>query len=139
MRAYHRQAWMSVGRAFRFLQGMGFHEIDSLDNNKRPPTGIADNFIETEEKRRVFWMAYLLNHLFSIRNDWPITLTEHVVSIPIGRGVQTMVLTNHICSLSDLHPPSVTGHGVPERPVCTRELFIRSYGRALLESPISVH
>lgn len=76
MRTYHRQAWMSAGRAFRLVQAMRFHEIDSPRNS--PKSG---DFIETEERRRVFWMAYFLDHLFSIRNDWPITLNEHVVRI----------------------------------------------------------
>ncbi|KAF7596103.1 hypothetical protein BBP40_003365 [Aspergillus hancockii] len=79
MRASNREAWMSAGRAFRFIQGMGYHEIDSLSNAKGVHTGLGDGFIETEEKRRVFWMAYFLDHLFSIRNDWPITLNEHVI------------------------------------------------------------
>ena len=76
MRTYHQHAWMSAGRAFRLVQLMRLHEIDS-------PTNLAatgPDFVKTEEKRRVFWMAYFLDHLFSMRNNWPITLNEHVVS-----------------------------------------------------------
>ncbi|PWY85832.1 hypothetical protein BO94DRAFT_467742, partial [Aspergillus sclerotioniger CBS 115572] len=81
MRTRHRQAWMSAGQAFRLVQGLRFHEIDRSYNNdtsliSSPESG---SFIETEEKRRVFWMAYLLDHLFSMRNDWPVTLHEHVI------------------------------------------------------------
>jgi hypothetical protein len=79
MRTYHGQAWMKAGRAFRLVQVMRFHEIDSPKNNNATS---STNFSETEEKRRVFWMAYFLDHLFSMRNDWPITLNEHVVRIP---------------------------------------------------------
>ncbi|KAJ5646980.1 hypothetical protein N7490_003352 [Penicillium lividum] len=75
MRTQHRQAWMSVGQAFRILQGKHFHELDSPKNTQSTQT----DPIEVEEKRRVFWMAYFLDHLFSIRNDWPITLNEHVI------------------------------------------------------------
>ncbi|KAK4862300.1 hypothetical protein LT330_003438 [Penicillium expansum] len=75
MRTFHRSAWMSAGRAFRLVQLMRLHEIDSPTN---PPVADAD-LIETEEKRRVFWMAYFLDHLFSMRNNWPITLNEHVI------------------------------------------------------------
>jgi hypothetical protein len=77
MKAYHQLAWMSAGRAFRLVQLMRLHEIDS------PSTWLAaadNNFVEVEEKRRAFWMAYFLDHLFSMRNNWPITLNEHVVS-----------------------------------------------------------
>ena len=78
MRAIHRQAWMSAGQAFRLLQGMRFHEIDSPRSDGHP-TLMNEDLLEIEEKRRVFWMAYFLDHLLSIRNDWPITLNEHVV------------------------------------------------------------
>ena len=75
MRTYHGQAWMSAGRTFRLVQFMRLHEIDLPTKGAIPE---ADP-IETEEKRRVFWMAYFLDHLFSMRNNWPITLNEHVV------------------------------------------------------------
>ncbi|KAJ5651936.1 hypothetical protein N7507_009362 [Penicillium longicatenatum] len=75
MRTLHRRAWMSAGRAFRLVQLRRLHEIDSPTKPKLPD----EDFIETEEKRRVFWMAYFLDHLFSMRNNWPITLNEHVI------------------------------------------------------------
>ena len=79
MRTSHRQAWISAGRAFRLVQLNRLHEIDLPTKGPIPDT----EFIETEEKRRVFWMAYFLDHLFSMRNDWPITLNEHVVGLPL--------------------------------------------------------
>ena len=75
MRAYHQQAWMSAGRAFRLVQLLRLHEIDIPNKDPVPET----EFIGIEEKRRVFWMAYFLDHLFSMRNNWPVTLNEHVV------------------------------------------------------------
>jgi len=78
IRTHHWQAWMSAGRAFRMVQLMELHKIDDI--NKAIITDVTDlGFSETEEKRRVFWMAYWMDHLFSIRNNWPITLTENVV------------------------------------------------------------
>lgn len=75
MRSFHRQAWMSVGRAFRLLQLLRYHELDN------PALGIpADqDFVLREEQRRAFWLAYFLDHLFGISNNWPITLNELVV------------------------------------------------------------
>ncbi|CAG9989259.1 unnamed protein product [Clonostachys byssicola] len=77
VRARHQQAWMSAGRSFRLVQGMRFHEIDK----PRIDGSISSHLdaTETEERRRTFWVAYLLDHLFSMRNDWPVTLSEHVV------------------------------------------------------------
>jgi hypothetical protein len=82
MRTFHRSAWMSAGRAFRLVQLMRLHEIDSPT---KLPVPEAD-LIETEEKRRVFWMAYFLDHLLSMRNNWPITLNEHVVRLRLYPG-----------------------------------------------------
>ncbi|CAH0033972.1 unnamed protein product [Clonostachys rhizophaga] len=77
VRAHHQQAWMSAGRSFRLVQGMRFHEIDKprIDDSMSSHLDTT----ETEERRRTFWVAYLLDHLFSMRNDWPITLSEHVL------------------------------------------------------------
>ncbi|KAJ4146177.1 hypothetical protein NW754_001641 [Fusarium falciforme] len=79
MRTYHQQAWMSAGRAFRLVQAFHFHELDMPIKVDLTPPPEVDTFIESEEKRRVFWMAYFLDHLFSMRNDWPVTLNEHVI------------------------------------------------------------
>ncbi|KUI71346.1 hypothetical protein VM1G_07359 [Cytospora mali] len=86
MRTLHRQAWMSAGRAIRMVQGLRFHEIDSPKNSRKgrrslsaPGTPEVDDFTDIEQRRRIFWMAYFLDHLLSIRNDWPVTLNEHVI------------------------------------------------------------
>ena len=79
MRTYHQQAWMSAGRAFRLVQVLRYHEIDSPVDKGGPSSPQRGDFIEVEERRRVFWMAYFLDHVISMRDDWPITLNEHVV------------------------------------------------------------
>ncbi|KAL2844387.1 fungal-specific transcription factor domain-containing protein [Aspergillus pseudodeflectus] len=79
MRAFHRRAWMSAGRAFRLVQALHYHEIDSPTRRQGLSPPLGRDSIAVEEKRRVFWMAYLLDHLISLRDDWPITLNEHVI------------------------------------------------------------
>ncbi|KAH8690305.1 fungal-specific transcription factor domain-containing protein [Talaromyces proteolyticus] len=79
MRAYHRQAWMSAGRAFRLVQAMRYHDIDSPIHRRGSYSPQCGDLIGVEEKRRVFWMAYFLDHVISMRDDWPITLNEHVI------------------------------------------------------------
>lgn len=83
MRTYHRQAWLSAGRAFRLVQAMRYHEIDSPAERRGSLSPQCDDMIEVEERRRVFWMAYFLDHVISMRDDWPITLNEHVVRIAL--------------------------------------------------------
>jgi hypothetical protein len=79
IRAYYRRAWMSIGRASRLVQLMGLHSIDNegefIEGNGRP----LRNDIETEEQRRTFWMAYCLDRLVGIRNNWPLAFNELVV------------------------------------------------------------
>jgi hypothetical protein len=82
MRTYHRQAWMSAGRAFRLVQAMRYHEIDTPIDKRGPHSPQSGDAFEVEERRRVFWMAYFLDHVISMRDDFPITLNEHVVSGP---------------------------------------------------------
>ncbi|KAF4439920.1 hypothetical protein F53441_12421 [Fusarium austroafricanum] len=87
MRASYIQAWISAGRMFRIVQGLHYHEIDSPDKSHGSQNDLQ-HFTRTEEKRRVFWMAYFLDHLFSMRNDWPMTLSEHMICtrLPIPDG-----------------------------------------------------
>jgi Fungal specific transcription factor domain len=75
MRAYHQQAWMSTGQAFRLAQLMRFHEIDHHDNFPLPDR----NNTEAEEQRRAFWMAFVLENILSIRNRLPVSLNAHLV------------------------------------------------------------
>lgn len=85
MRTLHQEAWMSAGRAFRLVQIMGLHEIDLPNKDIFPNANShTTDLIETEERRRIFWMAYLLDHLLSMRNSWPVTLTEHMVHILVS-------------------------------------------------------
>ena len=77
MRIDFRRGWMSAGRAFRLIQLMRLHEIDMPSLSL--PQG---SWIETEEKRRTFWMAYSMDRFVSIRKGWPLTLSEQVVRQP---------------------------------------------------------
>lgn len=76
MRTDYRRGWMTAGRAFRLVQLMRLYEID-VPNSMATQT----DWIETEEKRRTFWMAYSLDRFISIRNGGPLTLSEQVVSV----------------------------------------------------------
>ncbi|KAA6409142.1 MAG: transcriptional regulatory [Lasallia pustulata] len=76
MRTDYRRGWMSAGRAFRLIQLMRLHEIDAP--NCIP---MQIDWIEIEERRRTFWMAYSLDRFISIRNEWPLTLSDSVIMI----------------------------------------------------------
>lgn len=78
MKTYHHEACISSGRAFRLVQLMGLNEVDS-----RAGELITDqeDFITMEEKRRVFWIAYTFETLCSMRNNLPLVINEHMVSL----------------------------------------------------------
>ncbi|KAJ9150919.1 Zn(2)-Cys(6) zinc finger domain protein [Pleurostoma richardsiae] len=125
MKTHHRHAWMSTGRAFRLVQLMRIHDIDSPAKDPISDTDL----IVTEEKRRAFWMAYLLDHLFSIRNGWPITLNEHVICTRLpapeavfqnGKPDLGSFLSE---AITDAKPHSLFGECIILATICARSLL----------------
>ena len=77
LRTNYRRGWISAGRTFRLIQLLRLHDIDS------PNGGAAisgQDWVTLEVKRRIFWVAYCLDRFISVRNEWPLTLHEEVVS-----------------------------------------------------------
>lgn len=82
IKTYHHEACISAGRAFRLVQLMRLHEVDLASNSSTTSAGTSGtDFIVTEEKRRVFWMAFILETLFSMRNNLPLVVNELMVSV----------------------------------------------------------
>jgi Fungal specific transcription factor domain len=83
MRTNYRRGWKSAGRAFRLVQLMRLYGVDAPHS---PTIGqgngsVQADWIETEEERRTFWMAYILDRFVSIRNEWPLTINEQMVRL----------------------------------------------------------
>lgn len=67
--------WLSAGRCFRIVQLMKLHEVD------KSPSRIAnDVWSFDEERRRVFWVAFALDRVISLKEKLPFTFREHDVS-----------------------------------------------------------
>lgn len=77
-KTHYRRAWISAGRAFRLVQLTRLFEVDGADGVLAQINHA--NWVEVEEKRRTFWMAYLLDRFTSMQDDLPLTLNEEVVS-----------------------------------------------------------
>lgn len=77
MRVDFRRGWMSAGRAFRLIQLMRLHELDLSDTPLTIPTM---DWVDTEERRRTFWLAYSLDRFVSLSNGYPLTLSEQVIT-----------------------------------------------------------
>lgn len=76
MRVDFRRGWMSAGRAFRLIQLMRLHELDLFNAALTVPTM---DWIDTEQRRRTFWLAYSLDRFVCLSSGSPLTLSEQVL------------------------------------------------------------
>lgn len=108
MRTTVRRGWMSAGRAFRLVQVMRLYELDGSDfSSRQPPSLSQSDWIEVEEKRRTFWMAYCVDRFVSIPKGWPLTLNEQVVrtGLPQSGDNSTPVTDDNPADLDTLTSP----------------------------------
>ena len=73
---YFPRAWMSCGRSTRLCQLMGLHRQDRVGLDVKQTTAPPKDWIEREERRRVFWMAYCQDRYASIGTGWPMSVDE---------------------------------------------------------------
>lgn len=78
----YQLAWMNCGYCLRLVQSLRLYDVDNII--KAPegvyPTQSDDNWVENEEKRRLFWMAYIVDCFLALRFNSPITFDEQMVS-----------------------------------------------------------
>lgn len=86
-RTNYKRGWVTAGRAFRLVQLARLHEIDSPE---RTMLLQGEDPVVVEERRRTFWVAYCLDRFISLKNQWPLTLMEEVVSFPLMHGGKKM-------------------------------------------------
>ncbi|KAH8692012.1 fungal-specific transcription factor domain-containing protein [Talaromyces proteolyticus] len=132
MRTTYRKGWMSAGRLFRLVQLMRLYELDSP--NEIATQLIEPDWVEVEEKRRTFWMAYTLDRFANIRKGWPITLTEQILTrLPMPeaefQGGQLMIMGFLSDSLAgsdfNLTPQSSFSECILLATICGRTLSHR--------------
>ncbi|POS69897.1 all development altered-6 [Diaporthe helianthi] len=66
-----RRGWMRAGRAFRLIQLNWFYDILSTSST-------MSDWVEAEQRRRTFWVAFCLDRTISLRNDAPCTFNEPI-------------------------------------------------------------
>ncbi|KAI1804324.1 hypothetical protein F4811DRAFT_571163 [Daldinia bambusicola] len=65
------RGWISAGRAFRLIQ-LNWHQYSD-----GPDVGLTQmDWVDAEQRRRTFWVAYCLDRFISVRNNSPITFSE---------------------------------------------------------------
>lgn len=68
------RAWASAGRAIRLIQLMRLNEVDASAHTDEPR-----DFVESETKRRTFWIAFCLDRFICILEKLPLTLSEQTI------------------------------------------------------------
>lgn len=65
---------MSSARCVRLVEMMGFHRLDDPYESEHPitPTVVPPvDWLELEERRRIFWAAFCMDSHASINTGWP--------------------------------------------------------------------
>ncbi|KAJ5897256.1 hypothetical protein N7504_007544 [Penicillium tannophilum] len=131
MRKSEQEALLTAGHAFTLLQFSSIIEIDMPNVEASPPSDYAssnpgtspytskaianEHWMETEEKRRTLWAAFVFDRLSSMLNDRPSMLHEEMIQtrlpmpetdfqsgqfpVPMGFLSETMSNTNEYASL----------------------------------------
>ncbi|KAI0382683.1 hypothetical protein F5Y04DRAFT_287732 [Hypomontagnella monticulosa] len=69
------RGWVSAGRAFRLIQ------LNWLQYSDKPDLSLGQtDWVDAEQKRRTFWLAYCLDRFVSVRNNSPTTFSEQVMN-----------------------------------------------------------
>jgi hypothetical protein len=77
---YFPRAWMSVGRASRLVQMLGLQRLDGSGLEVKQTIPPPRDWVDKEERRRTFWMAYCNDRYASIGTGWPLLFEEKDVS-----------------------------------------------------------
>lgn len=70
------RAWLSIEKASRISLMLGLNRLDGLNQGIKLPMSSPTDWVEKEEHRRVFWMAFCLDQSVNIGTGWPMTIKE---------------------------------------------------------------
>ncbi|KAK6006249.1 hypothetical protein QM012_006659 [Aureobasidium pullulans] len=77
---YFPRAWLSTGRTARLGLMMGLHRVDGPNIDVKQCLPPPKDWIEKEERRRLFWMTFAGDRYASIGTGWPMTIDETDIS-----------------------------------------------------------
>ncbi|KAK2603403.1 hypothetical protein N8I77_009865 [Diaporthe amygdali] len=97
MRLREHDAMLIAGRTFRLIHSSRLYDVDgTLALTSVSPTKMdGSSFSEMEEKRRTFWLAFVLDRFLSTRNEWPVTLQEETNNEAIQMSVLSEAITSN--------------------------------------------
>jgi len=79
-KTYFSRSWMSSGRCVRLAHMLGLHRLDAEGSEIKRILPIAKDWIELEERRRGFWIAFYVDRWASSGTGWPMIIDEEEVS-----------------------------------------------------------
>jgi hypothetical protein len=73
---YFPRAWLSTGRNSRLALMMGLHRVDGHHTDAKQCIPPPKDWIEKEERRRLFWITFAGDRYASIGTGWPMVIDE---------------------------------------------------------------
>lgn len=80
---YFPRAWMSSGNASRMALMLNLNRQDGLGLEVKQSLPPPRDWVEREERRRAFWLAFCQDRYASIGTGWPMTIDEKDVSLSV--------------------------------------------------------
>ena len=78
-RMYYPRAFLSTRRAVALVQMMGLQSIDAVEYTTKQWLGPSDDFLELEQRRRTFWVAYNSDRWSSRGANWPSCIQDNEI------------------------------------------------------------
>ena len=143
LRVGEYRAMLTAGRCLRLVLMARLSDIDSpgpdgIDCPQAFPVLInretvrGDTFSIVEEQRRVFWVSFCLDRSLCLRNEYPLTLQEDMVSASPWRpsGIRIEVkpsVANQNPQSVDLRPPPRSRSQLPKQSIHSHHFPPRSH------------
>ncbi|KAI1477823.1 hypothetical protein F4774DRAFT_419856 [Daldinia eschscholtzii] len=118
------RGWVSAGRAFRLIQ------LNWLQYSDGPDVSLAQmDWVDSEQRRRTFWLAYCLDRFISVRNHSPMTFSEqNTIRLPAPE----VEFQNEQLIISGYLPEAITGREGIFTSAFTECIVVATvFGRAL--------
>ncbi|KAK7745575.1 hypothetical protein SLS53_003075, partial [Cytospora paraplurivora] len=146
----YQRGMMSAGRAFCLVQLMRLSEVDGSGQTSPKSTLFGgsggqglDDWVETESRRRTFWVAYTIDCLTSVVDGLPLTFHEQQIftrlpapdtDFAVGRKVETGFLYEAVNS-ADANKSSTFTHSVLIAALTARILIHKKHSQIIYRKP----
>ncbi|RDL34407.1 Uncharacterized protein BP5553_07535 [Venustampulla echinocandica] len=127
-RTLFSRSWMSTGRMTRLVQMLGLHRLDGDRSDLKQILPSPSDWIELEERRRTFWVAFHNDRWASSGTGWPMIINEKEIltNLPASENSFEQGIAQDTISLAD----ALTSQGAPK---------ISTFGGVILSAALFGH